>query len=396
MNDSILLAPTLPALGAAIRGAWHLDPSALTVNHGSFGATPKSVLAVQDEWRQRMEAQPTRFMALTLPEALRAAASRLASFLGARAEDVAFTDNATTGCNAVLRSLRLSAGDEILVLDHGYGAVKNTARHVAALTGARVVEAALPFPRPDADATVAALSAALTARTRLVVIDHITSPSGLVLPIARLIAACHAAGVKILIDGAHGPGQVDLDLTALGADWYAGNCHKWLMAPKGCAFLWARADRQADLHPVTISHGYGKGYLAEFDWTGTRDPSAFLAVGAAIDFFEGLGGARLARRNATLAEEAGHLLARRFGTECGSAGGTQGAMALVRLPILGPADQTRALALRQRLLREHATDAPLNAIGGSIWLRLSVQAYNEIGDYERLGDIVERLVRDNK
>lgn len=391
MNDT-----TLPPLGAAIREKWHLDPAALTVNHGSFGATPKSVLAAQDEWRQRMEAQPTRFMALTLPEALRAAAGRLASFLGARAEDVAFTDNATTGCNAILRSLRLAPGDEILMLDHGYGAVKNTARHVAALAGARMVEAALPFPRPDGDAIVAAMSVALTPRTRLVVIDHITSPSALVLPIAPIIAACHAAGARVLIDGAHGPGQVDLDLDALGADWYAGNCHKWLMAPKGCAFLWARADRQDDLHPVAISHGYGKGYLAEFDWTGTRDPSAFLAVGAAIDFYEGLGGARLARRNTALAAEAGNLLARRFGTECGSTGDTRGAMALVRLPILGPVDQARALVLRQRLLRDHATDAPLNAIGGAVWLRLSAQAYNEIGDYERLGDIVERLVRDNR
>ena len=323
-----------PGLGTAVRDVWDLDPAALTVNHGSFGATPKSVLAAQDEWRRRMEAQPTRFMALTLPGALRAAAGRLAAFLGARAGDVAFTDNATTGCNAVLRSLPLAPGDEILLFDHGYGAVKNTARHVAALTGARVVEAALPFPRPRADAIVDALAGALTPRTRLVVIDHITSPSAMVLPIAPMIAACRAAGAKVLIDGAHGPGQVEIDLTALGADWYTGNCHKWLMAPKGCAFLWARPDRQADLHPVTISHGYGKGFLAEFDWTGTRDPSAYLAVDAAIDFYRSLGGVRLARRNAALAAEAGALLARRFGTECGTDGETQGSMALVRLPIL--------------------------------------------------------------
>lgn len=391
MNDS-----TLPTLGTAIRDAWHLDPAALTVNHGSFGATPKSVLAAQDEWRRRMEAQPTLFMALTLPEALRQAAARLAAFLGAQPGDIAFTDNATSGCNAVLRSLRLSPGDEILMLDHGYGAVRNTARHVAALAGARVVEATLPFPRPRTDAIVAALKAALTSHTRLVIIDHITSPSALVLPIVPMIAACHAVGAKVLVDGAHGPGQVDLDLAALGADWYAGNCHKWLMAPKGCAFLWARADRQADLHPVTISHGYGKGFMAEFDWTGTRDPSAYLAVGSAIDFYYGLGGARLARRNAVLAAEAGALLARRFGTECGTEGETQGSMALVRLPILGPVDQARALALRQRLLRDHATDAPLNAIDGKIWLRLSAQAYNEIGDYERLGDVVARLCASNQ
>ena len=273
------------ALGAAIRHEWDLDPGFLTVNHGSFGATPRVVLAAQDSWRKRMEAQPTRFFALELPPALREAAAILARFLGVEAEDVAFVPNATTGCNAVLRSLRLQAGDEILHVSHVYNAVRNTIGHVAERAGASVVVADVPFPRTEAAAILKNIEKAITKRTRLAVIDHITSPSGLVLPIEGIIRLCHAADVPVLVDGTHGPGQVPLNLTTLDADWYVGNCHKWLSAPKGCRFIHARRDRQAELHPVTISHGYGEGFTTEFDWTGTVDPTAFLAPPAALDFF---------------------------------------------------------------------------------------------------------------
>lgn len=382
-----------PAYGAAIRDQWMLDPEFLTVNHGSFGATPRVVLAAQDAWRRRLEAQPSRFMKSELPEALRQAAERLAAFLGGAGQDLAFVENATVGANAVLRSIRLAPGDEIVMLSHVYGAVRNTVRYVAERSLARVVEAPLPFPNPSADAIVASLAAALTRRTRLAVLDHITSASALVLPIARMIAACHDAGVPVLVDGAHGPGQVDVDLPALGADWYVGNCHKWLMAPKGCAFLWARPDRQGDLHPVTISHGFGQGFLAEFDWTGTRDPSACLAIAEAIDFHQKLGGAALRARNAALAAQGTALLAARLGTECGATGELAAAMGLVRLPVRGPATLERAQALRAKLL-DARTDAPVHAQGGAVWLRLSAQAYNELADYEKLAAIVAELVKE--
>ncbi len=372
-------------LGHAIRGEWDLDPDFLTLNHGSYGATPRVVRAAQDAWRARMEAQPSRFFRAILPDALRAAAASLAGFLGARADDLAFVENATTGCNAVLRSLHLAPGDEIVVLSHVYGAVRNTVQFVCERTGARMVEASLPFPRPVPDAITASVAAALTPRTRIAVIDHITSASALVLPLADIVAACHAHGVPVLVDGAHGPGHVDIDLTALNADWYTGNCHKWLNAAKGCAFLWARADRQHDLHPVTISHGYGKGFLAEFDWTGTFDPSAFLSVTAALDFHARLGGPALRSRNATLAFEAARLLAARLGTETGGGNAVSGAMGLVRLP--GAADAT----MRDRLLAL-GTDTPVSTLDGAMWLRLSAQAYNDIRDYERLAEIVGKVV----
>jgi len=384
--------PSTPLLGRAVRHEWLLDGDFLSVNHGSFGATPRVVLAAQQEWQRRMEAQPGRFFRAVLPDALRAAAERLAAFLGADGKDVAFVENATVGCNAVLRSLALAADDEVVVLQHGYGAVRNAVRYVTERAGARMTEAAMPFPRPDADAIVSAIANALTPRTRLAVIDHITSGSALVLPLDRIIAACHARGVPVLVDGAHGPGQVTLELKALDADWYVGNCHKWLCAAKGCGFLWASPVRQAGLHPVTISHGFANGFLAEFDWTGTRDYSAWLSVGAALDFHARLGGAALRSRNVALAAEGTALLARRLNTEQGATGALAGAMGLVRLPLSMPVTTERSEAMRARLLAA-GTDAPTHIVDDALWLRLSAHAYNEYEDYERLAELVARVLR---
>jgi isopenicillin-N epimerase len=384
---------TAPRLGKAVRDEWLLDWRGLHVNHGSFGAAPRAVLDVQQEWRRRMEAEPNGFFFQVLPKALRSAAESLGAFIGADGRDIAFVENATTGCNAVLRSLPLAAGDEVLVLSHGYPAVRNSVRHVAEQAGARVVEAAVPFPRPQPDAILAGIGTALTGRTRIAVIDYITSPSALVLPLAEIVALCRSAGVPVLVDGAHAPGQIALDLRTIGTDWYVGNCHKWLCAPKGCGFLWAAPERQVDLHlhPVTISHGWGKGFLAEFDWTGTADRSAFLCVAAAIDFHQRLGARALMARNAALAAEAAGLLARRFGTEVGAEDPVAGAMRVVRLPVTGAAGPERAAELRERLLERRA-DAPVHAIDGGIWLRLSAHAYNEIDDYARLAELLHEVL----
>jgi isopenicillin-N epimerase len=223
------------------------------------------------------------------------------------------------------------------------------------------------------------------------VIDHFTSPSALVLPLAEIVALCHSAGVSVLVDGAHAPGQIPLDLRAIGADWYVGNYHKWLCAPKGCGFLWASPERQANLYPVTISHGYGKGFLAEFDWTGTADRSAFLCLAAAIDFHQRLGGRALMTRNTGLAAEAAGLFARRLGTEVAAEDPMAGAMRVVRLPVVGTATPERAAELRGRLLDRRA-DAPLHAIDGGICLRLSAHAYNEIDDYARLAEFLHDVL----
>ena len=380
----------MPPPDPHLRHEWDLDPEFLTVNHGSFGATPRTVLAAQRAWQDRMERQPTRFMIAELPAAIRKAADDLGRFVNAHGRDIVFADNATTACNAVLRSLSLQPGDEVLILSHAYGAVRNAVRFVTQQAGATIAEAATPFPNPTEDDLVAAVTAAITPRTRLAVIDHITSGSAIVLPVTRITAACHASGVPVLIDGAHAPGQVDLDISAIGADWYAGNCHKWLCAPKGCGFLHARPDRQDGLHPGTISHGFGKGFLAEFDWTGTTDPSRFLAVSEAIAFHHRLGGADLRQRNRALAAGGADCLAGRLDTETGATGTLAAAMGTVRLPVAN-ASPENALAIRARLLAA-GTDAPVHALDGTMWLRLSAFAYNRPGDYQRLGEIVADIL----
>jgi isopenicillin-N epimerase len=381
---------TTPILGRAVRHEWALDWDWLHVNHGSFGAAPCFVLAEQQYWRRRMEAAPSWFMHHILPGALRTTAEQLGTYIGANAEDIVFVENATAGCNAVLRSLRPCPGDEVLVLAHGYQAVRNAVWYVTERAGARMTVAEVPFPRPEPAAVVASIGAALTPHTRVAVIDHITSPSALVLPIKDIVAVCHSAGVPVLIDGAHGPGQVPLDLRAISADWYVGNCHKWLCAPKGSGFLWAAPERQADLHPVIISHGFGKGFRAEFDWTGTGDRSAFLCVMAAIDFHRRLGDRALMARNAALAVEATSLLCERLNTESGSEGTMAAAMGVIRVPVGGPASPHRATELRDRLLSVRV-DTPLHAMNGGIWMRISAHAYNEIADYERLAEIISAI-----
>ena len=375
----------------SIRTEWDLDPDFLTVNHGSFGATPRPVLAAQRAWQDQMERQPTRFMSTVYPAAIRFAAAALGSFLNASGDDIVFVDNATTGCNAVLRSLAFKPDDTITILSHAYGAVRNAVQFVTEAADARIVEAVIDFPNPTEDSLVEAVVTTLTSKTRLAVIDHITSGSAIVLPIQRIVAACHSAGVPVLVDGAHAPGQVDLDLTAIGADWYTGNCHKWLCAPKGCAFLHARPDAQAGLHPGTISHGYGKGFLAEFDWTGTTDPTRFLAVSAALDFHARLGGAALRDRNKAVAAEAAALIAQRLNTQVGTSGLVAGAMATIRLPVDDPTPD-HALAIRKRLL-EAGTDAPVHALDGALWMRVSAFAYNERDDYVRLAERVAAVLR---
>jgi isopenicillin-N epimerase len=335
-----------------------------------------------------MERHPTHFMSDELPGGLRAAAAGLAAFVGAAADDLVFVENATAGCNTVLAALHLSAGDEILLTDHAYPAVRMAAAHAAARSGARVGEASGFFPVRDATEIIAAVEQKLSTRTRLAIFDHVTSPTAVICPVRELTALAHAAGALVLIDGAHGPGMLDLDVPAIGADWYVGNCHKWLTAPKGCGFLWASPVRQAELHPLVISLGYGRGFAAEFAWIGTRDPSAWLAAPAAIEFHQRLGGPALRERNAALARCAADLLAKAWKTERGAPDPLTGAMGTVRMPLAGPATPERANELRVRLFDQHRIEVALTCFAGAIWARVSAHAYNRPDDYERLASAV--------
>ena len=303
-----------PGFGHAMLGEWLLDPAVAYLNHGTVGATPRAVLEVQERLRREIERQPSEFMLRQLvpmvgaapptPGRLRAAAATVGAFLGARADDVVFIENATTAVNAVLRSYPLEPGDEVLITDHTYGAVAHATEYACRRAGARAVKAELPYPVADPGEVVEAVARALSSRTRLAILDHITSDTAMVLPVAALTELCRERGVKVMIDGAHAPGMLELDIPTLGADWYTGNLHKWLFAPRGCAVLWAAEAAQRELHPAVVSWGLDSGFTAEFDWTGTRDPSAYLAAPAGIAFLERLGPAAARVYNHDLVRDA--------------------------------------------------------------------------------------------
>ena len=377
--------------GREIRREWLLEEGIRFLNHGSFGAAPKVVLDAQSRWRRRMERQPVRFMVDELPAHLRAAAADLAAYLGADGQDLVFVDNATTAVNAVLRSLTFEPGDEIVTTTHAHNAVRNAIDYVCGRTGAVFREAEIPFPATGDDAAViAAVEAEITPRTRLAVIDHVTSETALVLPVARLIALLKQRGVPVLVDGAHAPGMIPLALNDLGADWYLGNGHKWLCAPKGCAFLWARPERQAEIHPTVISHGLGQGFVAEFDWQGTRDFSPWLAVTDALAFRRRLGGDGVAKYCKGLVGDAARHLAAAWKTEIGTPEVMQGFMVTLRLPAGVEPTRQAAMALRKCLLANHRMETQIFPFAGALWLRLSAFVYNEFEDYSPLAELLAR------
>jgi len=369
-----------------IRSLWGLDPAVTFLNHGSFGATPRVVLAEQARWRDEMEREPVDFLARRLPELLAQVRLRVARFVGADPAGLGFVPNATTGVNAVLRSLAWSPGDEILLANQSYNAVKRTVVYLKDHFGVVPVEANLPFPIQDPEEITAAFAAALTPRTRLLLVDHVISPTALVCPVASLVALARARGIPILVDGAHAPGMVPLHLDALGADFYTGNLHKWAFAAKGSAFVWVGEAWRNRVHPVCISHGYGAGYLPEFDWTGTVDPSAWLALPAALDFHASLPG--LNASNHALVQAGRELLAEVLGTELPHPDDPRlyANLAAIAVPGGFDGDFGGLQARGARLFAEHRIEVPFTAYDGRMWVRISGQAYNHPDDYRRLAE----------
>lgn len=376
---------------------WDLDRAVVFLNHGSFGACPRVVLELQQRLRAELEAEPVRFLHRELEARLDPARDALARFVGCAADDLAFVANATTGVNTVLRSLQLAPGDELLTTDHEYNACRNALDFVAGRAGARVVVAALPFPVQSPQQIVDAVLARATERTRMLLIDHVTSPTGLVLPIEPIVAALRARGIDTLVDGAHAPGMIPLQLDRLGAAYYTGNCHKWLCTPKGSALLHVRADRQARVRPLCLSHGANSArtdrsrFRLEFDFTGTDDPTPFLCVPAALEFLQNLvpgGIPALQRRNRELALRAREQLCRAAGTAPPAPPELLGALAAVLLPAtsaapLGPAGLD---PLQVALYERHHVEVPVMR-----WpqprlrlLRVSPQAYNSAAQYDHL------------
>lgn len=367
-----------------LRRSFLLDPAITFLNHGSFGATPRPVFEVFQAWQQQLEREPVLFVGRRQETLLDAARAQLAHAINAGAEDISFVTNTTSGLNVIARSLPLDPGDEIVTTDLEYGALDYTWGYLCGKAGAHYVkqEIALPFTTPEA--MVDQLWAGVTTRTRAIFLSHITSGTAATLPVKAICDRARNEGILTIVDGAHVPGQIPLDLEELGVDIYAGNCHKWLCAPKGSAFLYVRPEHQDWVESLTISWGWRPGhtFVSRNQLQGTRDVSPYLAVPAALDFQRqhNWDGVR-ERCHAMLAALRARLHAR-FGTEpiYGEEGAWYAQMAVISLPEGVDED------LRNRLFFNHAVEVPMTAHGGRHFVRVSVQGYTTEDDLQRLED----------
>ncbi len=382
---------------------WALDRHVAFLNHGSFGACPLPVLEVQRQWRLRLERQPVQFFVRDLESLLDESRTILAEFLGADPQDIAWVSNATHGVNAVLQSLSLRAGDELLTTNHAYNACRNALEFVARRSGARVVVASVSFPLDSAKHVHDAILQAVTLRTRLALIDHVSSPTGLIFPLETLIPALAKRGVQILIDGAHASGMLPLELSALGATYYTGNCHKWMCAPKGVGFLYVQRELQTNVRPTVISHGANSTrtdrsrFLIEFDWHGTHDPSAILSVPEAVRFMADLlpgGWPALRAHNREMVLAGRMLLCRALGIEPPCPDNMIGALASLPLPLSTEPHAARSMPgtdpLQNRLHQIHGVEVPVMTwpVPPHRLIRISAQVYNDLAQYEQLATIL--------
>jgi isopenicillin-N epimerase len=385
-----------------LASAFCLDPTITFLNHGSLGACLRGVLESQQRVRDQIEREPVRFFMRELEPLLDASRQALAAFLRADEGGIAFVANATTGVNAVLGSLELGPGDALLTTDQTYNACRNALDFYAQRRGAEIAVARLPFPLEDAEEIVDAVLACVTPKTRLALLDHITSPAGILLPIERLVRELDARGVDTLIDGAHAPGMVALDLAKLGAAYYTGNLHKWVSAPKGAAFLYVREDKREAVRPTVISHGANSPrkdrsrYLLEFDWQGTVDPSAILVAPDAISAMEALvpgGFPAVMDRNRRLALAARATLCDALGERPPAPDSMIGALAAVRLPD-AITDAPRLIdPLQDELFHRFRIEVPVMSWDfPKRWIRISAQLYNDECDYAYLGKSLRELL----
>ena len=379
-----------------MKDLWTLDPGVSHLNHGSFGACPRAALEHQAGLRARMERQPLQFFR-DLEVLLDEARARLAAFLRADADDLAFVPNVTTAVNTVIRSLQLEPGDELLTTNHAYNACRNALRWHEE-RGVKVVAARVPWPLEGPYQVIDAVMAAVTGRTRLVLLDHVTSPTGVVFPVGELVRLLNERGIDTLIDGAHAPGMLPLDLKKIGAAYYSGNCHKWLCAPKGAAFLHVRRDRQPGVKPLAHGHGLNSNrtdrgpFRLQMDWIATADPTAYLTVPFCIDYLDGLlPWPQLMERNHQLAVAGRRALCAALGTAPPVPDFMLGSLAAALLPDSGggrPAPRDRASwhPLSQALLEKHGIEVPVIVFPAPPrqLVRISAQVYNSLDEYQAL------------
>jgi isopenicillin-N epimerase len=390
----------MPAFGHAMLSHWMFDERCLYLNHGTVGATPRRVLQRQQMLRDEMERHPSRFMLRELNgehpapwrrvSRLREASDLVAAFVGSRPEDLVFVPNVTTGMNAVLSSIPLREGDEVVITDLAYGAIALTAAAVCERHQATLRTVRIEYPVLDPGDVIEPIVRALTPRTKLVIVDDIAALTALVLPVAAIAAECHARGVPVVVDGAHAPGARPLDIAALGVDWYSANLHKWAHAPRGCGILWAAADRQSILHHPVVSWGRNRGFRDEFELTPTSDPTSYLAAPEGLALLREWDFNGCLDYMHQLAWNAASLLTSRWKTKFEIPERMVGAMVTVPLPPEAGATREDAERMRLDLLVEDGIEVQVHAWRGRLWVRVSAQVYNELSDIERLAEAVER------
>jgi isopenicillin-N epimerase len=374
-----------------VRRLWLLDREVAHCNHGSFGAVPASVLEAQDRIRRQMAVNPTRWFLRELPVLVAAARADVAGFLGADADDLAFVNNVSAGVSAIAQSLTLSAGDEVLSSDHAYGAVSYALDRLCARTGARRVIASIPYHSSD-DEVVAAFAEQCTERTQLVVVDHVTSATARRFPVEEVARLAHRAGARVLVDGAHAPGMLPLNVPDLGADFWVGNLHKWACAPAGSGALWVAPQYRKEILSLVVSWSEPDGYPSSFDSVGTDDLSAWLATPEALRVLGTLGFDRLRAHNEALVGWAQSRVAEILGRPSDDLRHDAGlSMALVRLPP-GTAESLEQARKMQHQMAELGVEMAIGCWNERGAIRLSAQAYNQPSDYERLAIGVRELL----
>lgn len=369
-----------------------LDPEITFLNHGSFGATPRPVFEVYQDWQRELEKQPVDFLIRREPDLLANARQKLATYIQCDTDDVIFFPNTTTALNMVARSLDLQPGDEVLTTDHEYGALYRTWKFLGTKTGAHVIQASLPLPMPPDGELIESFWTSVTQHTRVIFISHITSETALILPIKEICRRARQAGIITIIDAAHAIGQIPLDLTDLDPDFYASNCHKWLCAPKGAAFLYARKGVQSMLEPLVVSWGYdaeqprATTFLDHHEWQGTRDISAFLSVPAAIQFQRDYDWDAVRQQSHSLAVET-----------------RQRITTLTGLPEISPPDRFSQMfssllpeidtdQLKLDLYQHYKIEVPILRWNGHPLIRVSIQGYNDRNDANKLIAALEHLL----
>jgi isopenicillin-N epimerase len=381
---------------------WLLDRNVTFINHASFGACPRPLLEVQAKLRSQLENEPLRFFGREWEPLLDNSRIGLASFVGCEAQDLVFVPNATTGVNAVLRSLKFAPNDELLTTSHEYNACRNALSFVASCTNARVVVADIPFPIESPEQVVKAVIDKVSSQTRLVLLDHVTSQTGLIFPIQQLIKELQARGIDVLVDGAHAPGMLPLNLNEIGATYYTGNCHKWLCAPKGAAFLYVKRDKQPIIRPLTISHGanstltHKSRFQLEFDWMGTDDPTAYMCVGEAIQFMGSLlpgGWNELMQRNHDLVMQGRQVICKLLDIAAPCPESMIGSMATLTVPKI--LDKYTYMSLHDELFDKYGIEVQVVPWQGEskLLVRIAAQIYNSIEHYNCLAEALLEIVK---